>query len=89
MTKWPAPIIRLYLGQLTPEAALEAADDPDVNTKKGQVCEVNFYSGELALQDDNKNEATRLFRLSAADCPKTFTEYDGAKAELKALGAMP
>jgi lipoprotein NlpI len=34
MTKWPAPVIRLYLGQLTPEAVLAAADDPDLSTKK-------------------------------------------------------
>ncbi len=34
MTKWPAPIIRLYLGQMTREAALAAAEDPDALTKK-------------------------------------------------------
>src|SRR5262249_3331617 len=27
MTKWPGPLIRLYLGQGTPEAVLAAADD--------------------------------------------------------------
>src|SRR5262249_26315514 len=27
MTKWPAPVIRLYLGESTPEAVLAAADD--------------------------------------------------------------
>jgi len=86
MTVWPAPVIRLYLGQLTPEAVLAAADDPNPETKKGQVCEANFYTGELALQQANKDEARRLFGLAAADCPKDFDEYDGAVAELKALG---
>jgi lipoprotein NlpI len=89
MTKWPAPVIRLYLGQFTPEAALAAADDTNPDTKKGQVCEVNFYSGELALQRSDKDEAARLFKLAAADCPKGFIEYDSAVAELKALGATP
>jgi len=89
MTKWPAPVIRLYLGQMTPAAVLAAADDPDAITKKGQVCEANFYSGELALQQSNKENAMQLFRLAAADCPKSFIECKGANEELKALGVTP
>ncbi|HUZ32089.1 MAG TPA: tetratricopeptide repeat protein [Xanthobacteraceae bacterium] len=34
MTKWPVPVIRLFLGQMTPEAVLAAADDSDANTTK-------------------------------------------------------
>jgi lipoprotein NlpI len=89
MTKWPAPIIRLFLGQLKPEAVLLAAADSDAHTKKGQVCEANFYSGELMLQQGNKDDATRLFRLAVADCPKRFVEWEAANAELKALGVQP
>jgi lipoprotein NlpI len=89
MTKWPAPVIRLYLGQLTPEAVLAAADDPDATKKKEQVCDANFFSGELALQRGAKDEATRLFRLAATGCPKNRDAYDSANAELKALGASP
>jgi tetratricopeptide (TPR) repeat protein len=37
MTRWPSPVIRLYLGEMTPEEVLGAADDPDADTKKGQV----------------------------------------------------
>ena len=89
MTKWPAPVIRMFLGQMTPAAVLAAADDPDATKKKGQVCEANFYSGELALRQGAKDEATRLFRLAASDCPKDFIEWPAANAELKSLGAMP
>ena len=89
MTKWPAPVIRLFLGQLTVEAVLAAADDPNAYTKRGQVCEVNLFTGELALQQDNKNEAMRLFRLAAEGCPRNFTEWAAANAELKALRAPP
>src|ERR1700731_2560768 len=74
MTKWPAPVIRLFLGQTTPAAVLAAADDADATTKRGQVCEANFYSGELARQKGNKEEAARLFRLAAANCPHEFVE---------------
>jgi lipoprotein NlpI len=42
MTKWPAPLVRLFMGELTPTAALPAADDADLNQKKGRVCEANF-----------------------------------------------
>jgi lipoprotein NlpI len=87
MTAWPAPVIRMFLGQMPPSAVLAAADDPDATKKKGQVCEANFYSGEWALRQGTKDEATRLFRLAAADCPKGFEEWFAANAELKALGA--
>ena len=86
MTKWPAPIIRLYLGQLTAEAVLIAADDPDADTKRGHICEANFFTGELMLQRGKKDDAAQLFRLAAADCPKDFIQYSAATAELKALG---
>jgi lipoprotein NlpI len=86
MTKWPAPVIQLYLGQLSRADLLAAADDPNPRTRKSQVCEANFYTGELELQQGAKEEATRLFRLVAADCPKSFHESVAAEAELKALG---
>jgi lipoprotein NlpI len=69
--------------------ACRRADDPDATTKKGRVCEANFYSGELALQRGAKDEATQLFQLAVTGCPKFFIEYNAAKAELKALGAKP
>jgi lipoprotein NlpI len=89
MTVWPAPVIRLFMDQMTPAAVLAAADDPDVTKKKGQVCEANFYSGELSLTKGLKDEATRLFRLAASDCPHSFNEWDAANAELKVLGVVP
>jgi len=87
MTAWPAPVIRLFLGQMTTAVVLAAADDPIATKKKGQVCEANFYSGEFALRTGATDEATRLFRLAAGDCPRSFIEWDAANAELKALGA--
>jgi lipoprotein NlpI len=89
MTWWPAPVIRLYLGQLTPEALLAAADDANPRAKRARLCEANFYTGELALQQGNADKAKRLFALAAADCPKDFDAYAGATAELKVLGARP
>jgi lipoprotein NlpI len=53
------------------------------------MCEANFYTGELALQRGDKDDATRLFKLAAGACLKTFKEWRAANAELKALGDQP
>jgi lipoprotein NlpI len=87
MTAWPAPVIRLFLGQTTPAAVLAAADNPDATTKRDQVCEADFYSGIVAARQGSKDEAARLFRLAATDCPKGYDEAFAAGPELKALGA--
>src|SRR5262249_42623405 len=87
MTKWPAPVVRLFLGEISAEAGLAAAGYGKPRTKKGQNCEANFYMGELAMQHGEKDEAARLFRLAVGDCPKGFVEYWTASAELKALEA--
>lgn len=89
MTRWPAPVIRLFLGQTAPAAVLAAADDPDANTKRGQLCEANFYLGEWALQQGAMESAARLFRPAAADCPHEFVEGPAASTELKTLGVSP
>jgi lipoprotein NlpI len=89
MSKWPAPVIRLFLGETTPAAVLAAVDDPDPTTRGGQLCEANFYSGEFALQQGAKEEAKRLFRLAAAGCARDFVEGPAAGAELNALDQNP
>ena len=88
MTKWPAPILRLYLGQMTPNAVLAAAESPNAQMQRDQICQANFYGGELALQRGTKDEATRLFKLATDGCPKSSIEYQSATAELKALGPL-
>jgi tetratricopeptide (TPR) repeat protein len=89
MTKWPAPILRLYLGQITADQVLAAARNPDPNTQANQVCEANFYNGELALQRRDTAVAARLFRLADTGCPKDYAEWPAARAELTALGQKP
>jgi lipoprotein NlpI len=89
MSKWPAPVIRLFLGETTSAAVHAAADDPDPATRGGQLCEANFYSGEYALQHGDMPEAARLFRLAAAGCARDFVEGPAAVAELMALEQSP
>jgi lipoprotein NlpI len=90
MTVWPAPVIELYLGRQTQAGVLSVAGSADGDKRKGLVCEANFYGGELALRKkDSTDEAVRLLRSAATDCPPEFTESLAAKAELKALGVAP
>jgi lipoprotein NlpI len=87
MTKWPGPVLRLFLGQLTPGAAvLAAADNPDAKKKSNQICEANFYSGIVALRTGAKDEAAKLYRSAADACPRDVIEWYAAHAELKQLG---
>jgi lipoprotein NlpI len=90
MNAWPAPIVRLFLGEMTPAAVLAAASDADARKARDRACEANFFGGQWQLRQtkrDSKKEATRLFTLAANDCPPSFNEPGAAKAELKALGA--
>ena len=85
MNQWPAPIVRLYLGQITVADLNAAANHSDAGIKKAQTCEANFYGGKLASQRGKKDDAKRLFELAAAECPKSFIEYGAANSELRSL----
>ena len=89
MRVWPAPVIRFYLSQLTPDALRAAASDPDPLARRGKICEVNFYMGEHALIQGKKDEAIKLFAAASSDCPLTWSDWESADAELKVLGTTP
>jgi lipoprotein NlpI len=89
MSKWPAPIVRLFLGDTTFEAVLKTADDASAVKMKGQVCEANFYAGELALGRGATEEAVRLLQLAVDACPRRYSEWPAANAELHRLNTRP
>ena len=80
-TVWPGPLLRQFLGELTYSQTL-APDGTDPTTSDGKFCEANFYSGELMLANGEKQEAFRLLRLAAKDCPQSFIEGSAAIVEL-------
>jgi tetratricopeptide (TPR) repeat protein len=87
MTKWPAPVVRLFLGQTTPVDVLAAA-----NSKIDELCEANVYTGEWWLRQGAKDEAILQFRrtASAKECRRNHRDFwKEANAELKVLGAAP
>jgi tetratricopeptide (TPR) repeat protein len=88
LSKWPGPVLKLDLGQMTAnEVMMAAASSGSDRQKKWQVCEANYFTGEDALTHHQR--ATALARLKAArdGCPKGDTDYAAALAELKRLGA--
>jgi lipoprotein NlpI len=87
LTAWPAPIIRHFLGELSVEQTVAAANAPDPKTKQAQTCEAHFYSGELALLKKNKKEAQHLLKLAADQCPPGFVETTATIADLIVLNA--
>jgi lipoprotein NlpI len=86
MKTWPAPVLRLFAGELKADAVLAAADSPDATVRAAHTCEANFYSGEHALIGGDRDAAVKLFSAAAKECPRGFLEGIAAAAELKGLG---
>jgi lipoprotein NlpI len=83
MTRWPAPVIRLYLGQMTPEAVLAAADNPDANEKLDEQCDAMMFTAELALLQGRPDAARPQFQSVVSRCFKKSDSFEVAQAELR------
>jgi lipoprotein NlpI len=88
-TAWPGQVLDLLAGTMTADALLAAAADPDPRKQRGRICEAHFYSAALLLLQGKPSDAKPLLQAAGADCPRDFTEWDAARAELAALGAKP
>jgi lipoprotein NlpI len=86
MKAWPAPVIRLFTGEIKQDAVLSAADAADPTLKQAHSCEANFYGGQYALIEGQRDDAVKLFEAAAKDCPHGFLEGIAATAELKGMG---
>ena len=80
LSKWPGPVIQLYLGQSTPEDTLHAA-----GSDSDQKCEYNFYVGEYRALRGERPEALALFRSARDGCPNDFIEFVPAAIEVNSL----
>ncbi|MGJ5228983.1 hypothetical protein ACQR16_00620 [Bradyrhizobium oligotrophicum] len=89
MSKWPAPIVRLFLGQETTEAVLAAADRGSPAMRRTRRCEASFFAGELMLDRGRETDAMRLIDRALAECAWTSRERPVAEAEARVLHVMP
>ena len=82
-------MLRFFRGELCAGELVAAAADADPLRNRGQLCEANFYSGDLALLQARKADAGPALKAAASGCPYSFIEWDAANVELKALGIAP
>jgi hypothetical protein len=80
---WPAPVVRLFLRQIAPSAALAAAD----KERPFEVCEAQVFVGEWYLVEGSKADAERTFQSAAALCDKGTGNWRTATVELERLKA--
>ncbi len=87
LSKWPGPVLKLDLGQMTAAEVMAAAANADAQSQKWQVCEANYFTGEDALLHHQRTKALARLKSARDGCPKSDGMYDAALAELKRLGA--
>ena len=68
-----------------PWAAARADDD---DSRKGQLCEADFYLGMYQVEKEVPDEARRLFQSAIDRCPHNFMEYTVAQQELRRLDKL-
>jgi lipoprotein NlpI len=83
---WPAPLVRLFLGDAVPSAVEAAAAEGDPLAQRQQHCESDFYLGEWTLERRDLKLARNLLERARQNCPPAYVEYVGAVSELKRLG---
>lgn len=85
-TRWPAPVLRYLQGRLSADSLRAMSDSTDAEERSDQRCAAAFYLGEAALLREARDSAAALFEETRASCPRSWTEYKGAIAELRRLG---
>jgi lipoprotein NlpI len=83
LQKWPGPVVRLYLGEISQDALRAvAAADPDPVNAKLHSCGAAFYIAELDLVSGQAEAAKTGFQHVIDECPKRHVGIRVAKAEL-------
>jgi serine/threonine protein kinase/tetratricopeptide (TPR) repeat protein len=78
-SRWPSPVVKLYLG---------AVDDGEVLSqarRDWQRCEAYYFLGALALERGDTAQAREHFEESIATGVDTYLEYDFSRVELGLL----
>lgn len=84
--EWPAPILRLLLGELTPEKLLQEAKSNYEARERQQLCDANFYIGEWYLAHGEKGLAAASLFKAVNGCWNGYLQRTITIEELKRLG---
>jgi len=83
-TKWPWPVVGLFLNAQTPAAMRAAANEADhPNELRYNLCDADFYLGIYQQMRGAEHEARQLFAAAAQECPVDTAERDAAQFELQ------
>lgn len=82
---WPAPVIKMFIGDAKPDDVTAAASHGEDNVVSGRQCEADFYIAEWWLAHKDAASAKPLLELAVQKCPKNFIEADAARFELGTL----
>jgi lipoprotein NlpI len=86
LTRWPGPVVALFLGLISPQALIAAAQDPDPTMQRERHCEAYFYAGEFYLIRGQRAAAVQMFQSAVATGVTSLFEHSSAKGELGRLG---
>jgi lipoprotein NlpI len=96
-SRWPAPVLRYFLGTLSAQQLRAAAKDSvaggagavgTTGAATDRACTTAFFLGEDALLRKDPAAASALFDESRTACQKETTEHKAASAELQRLSAQ-
>jgi len=83
--EWMTQIVRMCVGEITPEQCLAAASDKDPRRDKEKKCQGYYYVGRYYLLSGHYDDARARdsFRQCVATGVTNFMEYASAQAALK------
>jgi lipoprotein NlpI len=84
-TAWPAPLMDYLAGQISESklSVLAASNDPKVQAER--LCEIGFYTGEVAAMAGDKATAKAALQTAIATRVYRYLEFAAAKARLAQL----
>ena len=81
------PVAKHYLGTITAEQLLAASGRTDSKVKSDQRCAVAFYPRGGAMVTKQTKVGIARFQEARNGCPHSWTECEGAVAEIGRLSA--
>jgi tetratricopeptide (TPR) repeat protein len=82
---WPGAMLDRYLGLLDRDQVKAAAQQGTNREKSKRDCEASFFLGELAVHNDQIQQARNALREVTSGCGPAETVYSAAIAETKLL----
>jgi tetratricopeptide (TPR) repeat protein len=68
LSKWPGPLVSLYLGKATPDDVAQAVKKADVDDQHEEVCSAHFFLGEWLRMHQDAAAGNIELQRAAQDC---------------------